>query len=63
MFAADQAAGAAATRAVLAAAAAAAALTPGMDEKNFKAGLRIRIQFIRIRIQLQHFRLNTAPGL
>ncbi len=25
------------------------------------AGLRIRIQFIRIRIQLQHFRLNTDP--
>jgi hypothetical protein len=26
-----------------------------------QAGLRIRIHFIRIRIQLRHFRLNTDP--
>jgi hypothetical protein len=28
---------------------------------NLKAGLRIRIHFIRIRIRIQHFRLNTDP--
>ncbi len=27
----------------------------------WKSWLRIRIHFIRIRIQLQHFRLNTDP--
>jgi hypothetical protein len=30
---------------------------------GLQAGLRIRIHFIRIRFQLQHFRLNTDPDL
>ncbi len=28
---------------------------------SYPAGLRIRIHFIRIRIRIQHFRLNTDP--
>ncbi len=32
-----------------------------LDKVVLAPGLRIRIHFIRIRIQLQHFRLNTDP--
>jgi hypothetical protein len=31
------------------------------DSFPLQAGLRIRIHFFRIRIQIQHFRLNTDP--
>ncbi len=31
------------------------------DSSPERRGLRIRIHFIRIRIQIQHFRLNTDP--
>jgi hypothetical protein len=33
----------------------------GFDDQ--KSGLRIRIHLIRIRIRIQHFRLNTDPDL
>jgi hypothetical protein len=35
--------------------------TPKEMRARKKAGLRIRIHFIRIRILIQHFRLNTDP--
>ncbi len=36
-------------------------LTSGWKSNTAVAGLRIRIHFIRIRIRIQHFRLNTDP--